>query len=93
MLYKTIFNYLNINYIFFEKVDTIFIVVNLTIFNFIILNHRKLKMTSLSSLTVAFSVSPSLNSFLGSLVAGAVVLGIIGAALAIISTSDRVTRS
>ena len=49
-------------------------------------------MTSLSSLTVAFSISPSLNSFIGSLVAGAIVLGAIGAALAIISTSDRVTR-
>ena len=27
---------MNINYIFFRKIDTIFIVVNLTIFNFII---------------------------------------------------------
>jgi hypothetical protein len=49
-------------------------------------------MTSLSSLTVAFSVSPSLNNFIGSLIAGAVVLAAIGAALAFISTNDRVTR-
>jgi VIT1/CCC1 family predicted Fe2+/Mn2+ transporter len=50
-------------------------------------------MTSLSSLTVAFAVSPSLSNFVSSLVAGAVVLFIIGAAVAIISTNDRVTRS
>ena len=31
----------NIYYIFLLKVDTIFIVVNLTIFNFIILNNGK----------------------------------------------------
>ena len=50
-------------------------------------------MTSLSSLTVAFSVSPSLSNFVGSLIAGAVVLLAIGSALALISTNDRVTRS
>jgi hypothetical protein len=38
MYRKAILNYLNINisYIFFVKADTILIVVNLTIFNFII---------------------------------------------------------
>jgi len=50
-------------------------------------------MTSLSSFVVAFIVSPSLSNFLFSLVAGTVVLSAIGGALAIISTSDRVTRS
>jgi len=50
-------------------------------------------MTSLSSFVVAFVVSPSLSNFFASLVAGAVVLLVIGGALAIISTSDRVTRS
>jgi hypothetical protein len=69
------------------------IVVNLTIFNFIIQNNRKLKMTSLSSFTVAFSVSPSLSNFVGSLIAGSIVLLAIGTAVAFISTNDRVTRS
>ena len=50
-------------------------------------------MTSLSSFVVAFVISPSLSSFVGSLVAGAIVLLGIGGALAIISTNDRVTRS
>ena len=50
-------------------------------------------MTSLSSLTVAFSVSPSLSSFVGSLIAGLVVLIAIGGALALISSNDRMTRS
>lgn len=50
-------------------------------------------MTSLSSFVVAFVVSPSLSNFFVSLVAGAVVLLAIGGALAVISTSDRVTRS
>jgi hypothetical protein len=50
-------------------------------------------MTYLSSFVVAFVVSPSLSSFFGSLVAGAVVVGVIGGALAIISTNDKVTRS
>ena len=50
-------------------------------------------MTFLSSLTVAFSVSPSLSSFIGSLIAGSIVLFAIGAAVAFISTNDRVTRS
>lgn len=50
-------------------------------------------MTFLSSLTVAFSVSPSLSNFVTSLIAGAVVLLIIGGAIALISTNDRVTRS
>lgn len=50
-------------------------------------------MTSLSSLTVAFSVSPSLSNFVGSLIAGAVVLIAIGGALALISANDRMTRS
>ena len=49
-------------------------------------------MTSLSSFVVAFIISPSLSNFFASLVAGAVVLLAIGGALAIISTSDRVTR-
>ena len=46
-----------------------------------------------NSITVAYVVSPSLGNFLSSLVAGAVVLGVIGAALAFISTNDRVQRS
>ena len=46
-----------------------------------------------SSFTVAYVVSPSLGNFLSSLIAGAVVLGAIGAALAFISTNDRVQRS
>ena len=50
-------------------------------------------MTSLSSFAVAFIVSSSLKNFLVSLIAGALVLSAIGGALAIISTSDRVTRS
>jgi hypothetical protein len=50
-------------------------------------------MTSLSSLTVAFSVSPSLSNFVGSLIAGLVVLIAIGGALALISSNDRMTRS
>lgn len=50
-------------------------------------------MTSLSSFVVAFVVSPSLSNFFVSLVAGAVVLLAIGGALAVISTSDRLTRS
>ena len=50
-------------------------------------------MTSLSSFVVAFVVSPSLSSFVGSLVAGAVVVLVIGGALAFISTNDKLTRS
>ncbi len=50
-------------------------------------------MTYLSSFVVAFVISPSLSSFIGSLVAGAVVLLAIGGALAIISSNDKVTRS
>ena len=50
-------------------------------------------MTSLSSLTVAFSVSPSLSNFVGSLIAGLVVLIAIGGALALISSNDRMTRN
>jgi hypothetical protein len=50
-------------------------------------------MTSLSSFVVAFVVSPSLSSFLGSLVSGAIVVLVIGGALAFISTNDKVTRS
>jgi hypothetical protein len=46
-----------------------------------------------SSFAVAYAVSPSLANFLSSLVAGAVVLGAIGGALAFISNTDRVTRS
>ena len=46
-----------------------------------------------SSLTVAYVVSPSLGNFLSSLIAGAVVLAVIGGALAFISLNDRVTRS
>jgi len=46
-----------------------------------------------SSFTVAYVVSPSLANFFSSLVAGAVVLGLIAAALAIISSNDRVQRS
>jgi hypothetical protein len=50
-------------------------------------------MTSLSSFAVAFIISPSLSNFVASLVAGAVVLLVIGGALAFISTNDRMTRS
>jgi hypothetical protein len=50
-------------------------------------------MTSLSSFAVAFIISPSLNNFFVSLVAGTVVLSVIGGALALFSTSDRLTRS
>ena len=50
-------------------------------------------MTSLSSFVVAFVVSPSLSNFVGSLVAGAVVVLAIGGALAFISTNDKLTRS
>ena len=46
-----------------------------------------------NSITVAYIVSPSLGNFVSSLIAGAVVLGAIGAALAFISTNDRVQRS
>jgi hypothetical protein len=46
-----------------------------------------------NSIIVAYSVSPSLGNFLSSLIAGAVVLGAIGAALAFISNNDRVQRS
>ena len=46
-----------------------------------------------NSITVAYVVSPSLGNFLSSLIAGAVVLGVIGAALAFISNNDRVQRS
>ena len=46
-----------------------------------------------SSFVVAYVVSPSLGNFLSSLIAGAVVLAVIGAALAFISTNDRVQRS
>ena len=86
--------------IFFVKIDTIVIVVNFTILNFInSYNNRKLKMTPLlensitSSFTVAYAVSPSLGNFLSSLIAGALVLAAIGGALAFISNSDRVQRS
>jgi hypothetical protein len=46
-----------------------------------------------NSITVAYVVSPSLGNFLSSLIAGAVVLGAIGAALAFISNNDRVQRN
>jgi len=46
-----------------------------------------------SSFAVAYVVSPSLGNFFSSLVAGAIVLLLIGGALALISTNDRVTRS
>lgn len=46
-----------------------------------------------NSIIVAYVVSPSLGNFFSSLIAGAVVLGAIGGALAFISTNDRVTRS
>nr|YP_010472200.1 photosystem II protein X [Navicula tsukamotoi]UVG41665.1 photosystem II protein X [Navicula tsukamotoi]UVG41810.1 photosystem II protein X [Navicula tsukamotoi] len=46
-----------------------------------------------NSITVAYIVSPSLGNFVSSLVAGAVVLGAIGAALAFISSNDKVQRS
>ena len=74
---------INISYIFFLKVDTILIVVNLTIFNFVTIKLKKkgiLKMTA------------SLANFLSSLVAGSIVVLGIGIALVIISKSDRVTR-
>ena len=38
-------------------------------------------------------MTASLSSFLSSLVYGAIVIGVIGGALVIISQSDRVTRS
>jgi len=40
-----------------------------------------------------FKMTPSLANFLSSLVAGSIVLLVIGVALTIISKSDRVTRS
>ena len=46
-----------------------------------------------SSFAIAYAVSPSLGNFLSSLIAGTVVLGAICAALAFISTNDRVQRS
>ena len=46
-----------------------------------------------NSITVAYIVSPSLGNFVSSLVAGAVVLGAIGAALAFISSNDKVQRN
>ena len=46
-----------------------------------------------SSFVVAFAVSPSLGNFFSSLIAGAIVLAVIGAALAFISTNDRVQRN
>jgi len=46
-----------------------------------------------NSITVAYVVSPSLGNFFASLVAGAVVLAAIGAALAFISSNDKVQRS
>nr|UXN44406.1 4.1 kDa protein of photosystem II [Navicula tsukamotoi] len=46
-----------------------------------------------NSITVAYIVSPSLGNFVSSLIAGAVVLGAIGAALAFISSNDKVQRS
>jgi len=46
-----------------------------------------------SSFTIAYSVSPSLGNFFSSLIAGALVLSVIGAALAFISNNDRVQRS
>lgn len=46
-----------------------------------------------NSIIVAYFVSPSLANFLSSLVAGAVILGLIGGALALISNSDRVQRN
>nr|YP_010134228.1 X 4.1 KDa protein of photosystem II [Navicula veneta]QWM93718.1 X 4.1 KDa protein of photosystem II [Navicula veneta] len=46
-----------------------------------------------SSFVVAYAVSPSLANFLSSLVAGAVVLAVIGGALAFISNTDRVQRN
>jgi hypothetical protein len=49
-----------------------------------------------NSITVAYAtypISPSLVNFVISLIAGAVVLGAIGGALAFISNSDRVQRS
>ena len=46
-----------------------------------------------SSFAVAYVVSPSLGNFLSSLIAGAVVLLVIGGAVAFISQNDKVTRS
>lgn len=46
-----------------------------------------------SSFTVAYSISSSLGNFLSSLAAGAIVLLVIGGALAFISNNDRVQRS
>ena len=46
-----------------------------------------------SSFTIAYVISPSLGNFFSSLVAGAVVLLVIGGAVAFISQNDKVTRS
>jgi hypothetical protein len=46
-----------------------------------------------SSFAVAYVVSPSLGNFFSSLVAGAVVVLVIGGALAFISNNDRVQRN
>ena len=46
-----------------------------------------------SSLTVAYVISPSLGNFLSSLIAGSVVVIVIGVVLAFISQNDKVTRS
>lgn len=46
-----------------------------------------------SSFTVAYTVSPSLGNFFASLIAGAIVVLVIGGALAFISNNDRVQRN
>ena len=46
-----------------------------------------------SSFAVAYAVSPSLGGFFNSLIAGTLVLTVIAAALALISTNDRVQRN
>ena len=59
-----------------------YIVVNFTIFNFITIKKKEI-----------LEMTPSLANFVSSLVAGAVVVIVIGIALAIISKSDKVTRA
>ena len=67
---------------FFVKIDTILIVVNLTIFNSIIKIKKEF-----------YKMTPSLANFISSLVAGGIVVLVIGIALVVISKSDRVTRA
>jgi hypothetical protein len=68
----------NIFYVFFQKTDTITIVVNFTIFN---LNKNGIRNDNF------------ISKFITSLTAGALVLSAIGIALLIISKTDRVVHT